>query len=366
MSAKKIAVIGAMGYGRRLIDEVLKNGKKNNSKLVAIVDVSKISQEDYSLFVSEGIKVYKTMKDMYGEMSIDLTLIASPIQFHGTQACFAMENGSHVMLEKPIAGCVNDAKEIIRVREETGKKILVGFQLIYDEAIRKTKKIILSGRLGRLKSMKCIVLWPRDKSYFNRNKWAGKTKDKEGKMIRDSVANNATAHHFMTLLYFAGADINSAGKIIALDAKLSKANDIETFDTCVLEAKIEGNIDMLSIASHATKSLQHPIYTLEFEKGYIRCEDDSWEINTEGVKEQIGKSDHNSEKKVWDMTKYIDDDNYPVRCTLECALEHTKMIEMINELPVVTMSEGTKTSESGQVYVEGLSEKLLSIYNNHI
>jgi len=364
MSEKKIAVVGAFGYGKGLIEEVLKNGRENNSRLVAVVDVSPKMKDERAFYDSKGVGVYKSLEEMYSKTHVDLVAVASPIQYHSVHACTAMENGSHVLLEKPVAGCMDDAREIEHISRITGKKVLVGYQLIYDETIRKVKEIILSGYLGGLLDMKCIVLWPRSKAYFKRNSWAGKISDKLGRYVRDSVANNATAHHYMTLLYFAGCDMQSAGEIENIEAKLYRTNDIETFDTCAAKITLEGGIGMLAISSHATKSLLEPKYMLWFEKGYIECENDMWKINKDGQEEIIGASEHNSFQKVWDMVRFIDDDDYLVKCTLECASKHTRMIEKISEIPVIDLQDDVKETDDGHLYIGGLDEKLNLAYED--
>jgi hypothetical protein len=183
--------------------------------------------------------------------------------------------------------------------------------------------------------------------------------------VRDSVANNATAHHFMNLLYFAGNDMQSAGEMESIDAALYRVNDIETFDTCALKAELSGGIGMLAIASHTTQFLKNPKYMLWFERGYIECVDDTWKIISDGHEEIIGRSDHSSIKKIWDMLKYIDDDNYPIICKLKSAMAHTQMIEKISDIPVTELKNDIKEDGDGYLYVEGLDEKLNRAYYNY-
>jgi hypothetical protein len=52
----------------------------------------------------------------------------------------------------------------------------------------------MKGMLGRPKRLKTLVLWPRDFAYYNRNDWAGKKTDQNGRPVLDSVAHNATSH----------------------------------------------------------------------------------------------------------------------------------------------------------------------------
>lgn len=364
MNTKSIAVVGAMGYGKGIIDEVIKNGYKYNSELCAIIDVSPNAKEEFSHLLAGGIKCYKTLDEMYENMSVDLVLISSPIQFHSIQACKAMENNSHVLLEKPIAGCISDVNDIINTRNKTGKKILIGYQLCYDETIRKVKEIILSGEFGKLQHMKCIVLWLRNAAYFNRNNWAGKISDSNGRLINDSVANNATAHFFMNLLYLAGKDMESAASIKRMDARLYRANPIETFDTCAIKAQLHDNIEFLALTSHATFETQQPKYKLQFENGHIECKDNIWRTYKDNKETIIGVSDHQSYKKIWDMLRFIDDDNYSINCTLECALEHTKMVEELSLLPVCEFKNNVKIHNDDYSYVEDLDIILNRAYDD--
>ncbi len=361
-----IAVVGALGYGKVFINEVIENGCRHNARLCAIVDVSLKAKEQYDNIIERGVKYYSNLDDMYKEIDVDLVLIASPIQFHCTHACKAMENGSHVLLEKPIAGCTGDAKEIIKARNKTGKKILLGYQLFYDETIRKVKEIILSDRLGKLKLIKCIVLWPRSAKYYTRNKWAGKILDENGRAVYDSVANNAMAHFFMNVLYLAGKDMESSGKIEKINAKLSRANPIETYDTCSMQAYTDDGTEILMFASHATEELLGAKYKLIFDRGYIDCVDDTWRLHQGENTQIIGTSYHNSNKKIWDMVRYIRDDGYPIKCTLENGLEHAGMIETLGEIPVSEITNNVFVNSRNYTYVEGLGEKLNKAYEDNL
>ncbi|MCK5128323.1 MAG: Gfo/Idh/MocA family oxidoreductase [Clostridiales bacterium] len=361
MKELTLAVIGALGFGRALVDEIKNNAAKNHCRLKAIVDISPKAKEAYPELVETGVRFYKTMEEMYSDMDIDIVLIASPIQFHAQQACIAMENGSHVMLEKPIAGSIDDVEDIIQAQKDTGKHILIGFQLCYDETIRKVKETILSGELGGMHTMKCIVLWPRNEAYFSRNSWAGIRYDKEGKAVFDSVANNATAHFFMNLMYLSGEDMDSASTIEEIDVRLYRANPIETFDTCVMKAILVGGIEFIATVSHATEQLVEPQYELIFDYGKIISIDNEWIVEANGERRTIGKSNHSIQKKIWDMANYVRDTRHTVKCTIDCAIEHTKLIEMLDEYEVQKFNKNV-VLEDARIYIKNLGEILIEGY----
>src|SRR5699024_8609367 len=136
-------------------------------------------------------------------------------------------------------------------------------------SVQQLKSDILSGKFGKAKRLKTIVLWPRNDHYYNRSSWAGKKYSPDGDMIFDSVANNATAHYLHHLYYLTGETIEASAQIAELSAELYKVNDIETFDTCAIKVKTKSNVDILYIASHAVHENRRPQFLLEFEKATI-------------------------------------------------------------------------------------------------
>ena len=53
-----------------------------------------------------------------------------------------MESGKHVVIEKPIAITLEDAKIIVETSRRTGKKAMMGFNMRYREGYRKLKEIV--------------------------------------------------------------------------------------------------------------------------------------------------------------------------------------------------------------------------------
>ena len=64
-----------------------------------------------------------------------------------------LKAGYDVLLEKPFAVNEEEARELVKVAEEHGRKIMVCFVLRYAPFYRKIKDIILSGEIGRIISI---------------------------------------------------------------------------------------------------------------------------------------------------------------------------------------------------------------------
>jgi predicted dehydrogenase len=59
----------------------------------------------------------------------DLVVIATYSDSHADYACAAMEAGTHVFVEKPLATNVADAERVVAKAKETGRKLVVGYIL---------------------------------------------------------------------------------------------------------------------------------------------------------------------------------------------------------------------------------------------
>jgi predicted dehydrogenase len=123
------------------------------------------------------------------------------------QTLTALRGGSHVLCEKPAAATPKEAVRMQEAAQAAGRHLAIGYQWSYSRAVQDLKRDILQGRFGRPVGLKSIVLWPRDAAYYHRAPWAGRMQDGEGRPIRDSVANNATAHYLHTMFFLLGAEI---------------------------------------------------------------------------------------------------------------------------------------------------------------
>jgi UDP-2-acetamido-3-amino-2,3-dideoxy-glucuronate N-acetyltransferase len=81
---------------------------------------------------------------------INAIIISTPAETHYDLARAALENGKHVLVEKPLALFVDQARELHAMAENLGKVLMVGHLLLFHPAIRKIKSMIDDGTLGRL------------------------------------------------------------------------------------------------------------------------------------------------------------------------------------------------------------------------
>ena len=90
----------------------------------------------------------------------DLVTVAVPTEFHHQVALEAMEAGCHVLIEKPIAATVEQARELIERADVLGCKLMVGHIVRFDPAVQALKERLDAGELGRIFQVRCRRLGP--------------------------------------------------------------------------------------------------------------------------------------------------------------------------------------------------------------
>lgn len=97
-----------------------------------------------------GAAVYEDYRLMIAQEKPDVAIITLPHHLHKEATIYCMEQGCHVLLEKPMALNAAECAEINGAAVKHGVKVSVGHMQHFFAANIKAKEIIESGRLGRL------------------------------------------------------------------------------------------------------------------------------------------------------------------------------------------------------------------------
>jgi predicted dehydrogenase len=268
----RTAIIGITGYGSEHLRLLLHGYEKGLLQPVAAVVINPWDAAAGMACLKDlGCRIYPSVEQMWDAESggVDLCMIPSAIGTHYRFSRLALENGSHVFLEKPVCGTIQDANDLVRRAEAAGREICIGFQDLYNEQVQTTRKRILEGEFGRVLSVRTWGNWPRPKSYYTRNSWAGRLRDGE-EWVLDSPVNNAMSHFLMLMLYWAGSDKEGFLQPDFLEGDLYRIQDIESFDTASLRLKTENGPSLLYTVSHSGERAVQPALLLEAESGTIR------------------------------------------------------------------------------------------------
>ena len=87
-------------------------------------------------------------------------MVAVPTDSHLPVARELMAAGASVLVEKPLAGTVEEAKEIVRLAEISGVHGAVGHVERFNIALQEMRRRVADGQLGRLFALSTIRSGP--------------------------------------------------------------------------------------------------------------------------------------------------------------------------------------------------------------
>ncbi len=382
MKRADVVLVGIGGYGEIYVEDILKHSHPS-IHLIGAVDPYPERCKYYQELKSRNIPIYSEMSEFFREHSADLTVISTPIFLHTEHIIEALKNQSNVLCEKPLCADERDIDLICTARNKSGKFVAIGYQLAYSDAVTALKRDVQSHKLGDLIEMKTLVLRPRTRDYFERGVgWAGKIKTADGRLVYDSVANNAAAHYLYNMLYVMDAETKRAIPE-NVSAELLRANKIENFDISKINFTV-GNAKMCFIAAHPVKHLVEPVFEYRFTNGtvYYSCEeiDDSYHLLPKEYTEygKIVAILHDGTKIIYgdpmeDQCKKLhiaaldavgDVKKAPI-CGVESAALHTQLINQIQKTCAISNVKASLLKEENNLlYADGLFEKALEYYQN--
>ncbi|GGD49501.1 Gfo/Idh/MocA family protein [Paenibacillus nasutitermitis] len=97
-----------------------------------------------------GLKAYTDYRAMIAEVKPDIAIIALPHFLHREVALYCLNQGCHLLLEKPMALSDEECSEIIELANSKGLIIFVGHTQQYLAQNLTAKALIREGRLGNL------------------------------------------------------------------------------------------------------------------------------------------------------------------------------------------------------------------------
>jgi predicted dehydrogenase len=141
-----VAVIGAGYWGPNLIRNFV---ACQETKLVAACDKDRTRLERV-LAGYPGVDAVDSSEAVFARDDVDAVAIATPVGTHAPLALAALRAGKHVLVEKPLAGCVRDAVAMVRAAQEAGRVLMVDHTFVYSGPVQKIKEIVDSGDLGEI------------------------------------------------------------------------------------------------------------------------------------------------------------------------------------------------------------------------
>lgn len=126
---------------------------EGDSIIAGVADVNRANIEKFKENITSNLFETTDYHDLLARDDIDAVAITSPDHLHEEHAVAALKAGKHVYCEKPLAITPEGCDHIIRAAEETGKHLMVGFNMRYMRMFQTMKGIVDSGVIGDIKAV---------------------------------------------------------------------------------------------------------------------------------------------------------------------------------------------------------------------
>lgn len=147
----KIGVIGCGAIGqRRHIPEAHANP---DIQLIALADPNKERVEAVAKSFGNP-KPYTDWKKLLKHPGLDAVVVATPNYLHAEQTIAALQAGKHVLVEKPMATTLTEARDMIKAAEKANKYLMVGQNQRLMPPHVKAKELLDRGVLGKVLSFR--------------------------------------------------------------------------------------------------------------------------------------------------------------------------------------------------------------------
>lgn len=129
--------------------------------LVGVVD------PDPDCAVPAGVPRYADLSDVDG--AADAVIVATPTGLHMRHGIEAARKGLHVLMEKPVAASVDQARQLDDAVRAAEVACLVGHHRRYHPALVHLRDLVASGRIGAPVTATLIWAMRKPDSYFRQN-----------------------------------------------------------------------------------------------------------------------------------------------------------------------------------------------------
>lgn len=215
----KHAIIGCGHIAPSHFDGCIKNNVQVTSCFDTNADKAKLFVKTYGID-----NVANSYKEILLDRSIKSVSICTDHSSHAVLTIQALKAGKNVIVEKPMALSIRDAKKMIIVAKKYGKVLSVISQHRYNPLIIAIQKSINVGFLGKITLINASLSCHKEPEYYKLSDWRG-TMNKEG----GSALINQAIHTLDIILAIKGIPT----KLSSFKSNLLFKKIIETEDTLV-------------------------------------------------------------------------------------------------------------------------------------
>lgn len=220
--AKRPIRVGVLGLGRAGWDIHVRSIQNDpRYKIVAVSDglPDRLDQARAEL----DCETFRKPSELLASARTDLIINAMPSQLHASLTRDAFKARAHVVVEKPIARNVREARGMVRAARAAGRKLFPHHNYRFQPMVKHLHETIASGIIGEVFEIKINVT-----GFSRRNDWQTLKKNNGG------LLNNHGTHYIDWVMQLMGAPVRD----VFSDMKLvSDSGNSEDHVRVVLRAR---------------------------------------------------------------------------------------------------------------------------------
>lgn len=194
----RVAVVGVGNMGHLHVRDV---HNLPNTELTAVCDINRERADAEA--AQYGVKAYYDYRDLLARADFDGLLVATPHFDHTPISIAALQQGIHVLVEKPIAAHAKDARRMIDAYEAAratypGLVFAAMFMQRTYGYYLAIKDLIDAGELGRLVRTTWIITdWFRTQIYYDSSDWRATWAGEGGGVLLNQCPHNLDLYQWL-------------------------------------------------------------------------------------------------------------------------------------------------------------------------
>ena len=186
MDKVRMGVIGVGGMGSHHA-RYLQAGEARRAELTAVCDIDECKLQSYG-----DVKTFIDSAELIRSGLVDAVMVATPHYFHTTIGVDAMQQGLHLLTEKPISVHKADCERMIAAHKANPKLVFSAmFQMRTEPVWKKLKKLIADGELGEITRINWIATsWFRTEAYYASGGWRATWSGEGGGILLNQCPHN--------------------------------------------------------------------------------------------------------------------------------------------------------------------------------
>ena len=187
----KLGIIGC-GIAAKALHYPALNTLQDKFKIIAVCNHTEQKAKEFSKIVG-GVPYTLDYKELLAMEDIEAVDIVLPIHLNRLVVSDALNAGKHVIAEKPIAGNLSDAYNLVKLADRSKQVSMIAENYRYRKVFQRTKELIESDAVGDLNSFSWNIYYKMDENNeYARTQWRIDHKY-EGGVITDAGVHNIAA-----------------------------------------------------------------------------------------------------------------------------------------------------------------------------